>query len=569
MKANTYKRAAAIAAASALVGSAVVPVAAAPMPTSKKFSDVPATSSHYESILEAQALGIMTGYNDSTFKPDQKLNRGNVAKAFGKYVVAKSGMTLEEYIKEHNISEVKNFADVPDSWADKELVTYSKIVKEAGIFEGSNNQLMASKLMPRDQIAEVLVRAFDFKDKEGNPGIKDTKQSGYAKSIEIIYENGVSNANPYHPLSKTSRGQFASFLVRAYKVSEGLDSKEPLPVRVKSVISPDYALPITVGITPVLPETVKVMLEDGTQTTKAVKWDTSNLMKDEIGTYILTGTVADTDLKASFQVDVREQTYAEPITVYKNEDQNEIRVDIPYLTDSALDLSNYLFNGGPMPAGSKVQLKTGYIIITLGTDQEVTEDFEYTLEFTRNIRNIDGSIVVNNAWAANNGEEPENFTIKGTYGDNVSPTLVSAHYVIPSSDSEITDTLELTFSEEMAPLYFSTQGLDEDRDFDLINILNGITRYNVENVGDDLIFKAGGTQVKISDVDVENGKVYVSIPPMDIEQTSTITIVPEGPNNEALVITDNSVAKNPAVAPATKEITKDNIIVIEPTKPTE
>src|SRR5690606_39428306 len=130
-----------------------------------------------------------TGYGDSTFKPDQKLNRGNVAKAFGKYVVAKSGLTLEEYVVEHNISKVENFTDVPDDWVDKELVTYSKIVKDAGIFKGSNNQLEASKLMPRDQIAEVLVRAFGFSDQEGDPGISDTDQSGYAKSIEIIYEN--------------------------------------------------------------------------------------------------------------------------------------------------------------------------------------------------------------------------------------------------------------------------------------------------------------------------------------------------------------------------------------------
>ncbi|SEJ63138.1 S-layer homology domain-containing protein [Bhargavaea ginsengi] len=222
MKTKTYKRFATVAATSALIGSAIVPVAAAPQEVAEEFSysDVPTSSSHYVNIMKARELGIMSGYQDGTFKPNQKLNRGNVAKALGKYVVAKSGMSLDEYVEEHNIADVENFSDVPNDWVDSELVTYSKIVKEAGIFKGSDNKLEASKLMPRDQIAEVLVRAFGFEDQEGDPGISDTEQSGYAKSIEIIYENGISNANPYRPLETTSRGQFASFLVRAYEATE-------------------------------------------------------------------------------------------------------------------------------------------------------------------------------------------------------------------------------------------------------------------------------------------------------------------------------------------------------------
>src|SRR5690606_40629260 len=63
--------------------------------------------------------------------------------ALGKFVVAQSGMSLEDYIKENKVEDVPNFTDVPDNYVDSELVMYSKIVKEAGIFEGSNNNLMA------------------------------------------------------------------------------------------------------------------------------------------------------------------------------------------------------------------------------------------------------------------------------------------------------------------------------------------------------------------------------------------------------------------------------------------
>ncbi|EMR07934.1 Parasporal protein [Bhargavaea cecembensis DSE10] len=444
MKKTTYRRFTAAAGASALMGSVIVPAAAAPQETAKAFSDVPESSSHYETILEARALGIMTGYGDSTFKPDQKLNRGNVAKAFGKYVVAKSGMELEEYIEEHHISDVENFTDVPDAWPDKELVTYSKIVKKAGIFRGANNKLNASKLMPRDQIAEVLVRAFGFEDQQGAPGIPDTEQSGYAKSIEIIYENGVSNANPYHPLNKTSRAQFASFLVRAYKVAEGLDPQRPYPFPVESVHSLDD-IAIIVGEKPELPETVGVTLKSGVTTTKAVEWNTNQLATDEIGTYTIIGDVADTDLTASVEVIVKKPTYRQPLSIRSNNNVIEIDFHEHPMTESAFDPANYKLNDGPLPSGTKIEsvdsrVKDSRIKITLPMPQEVIpDDIKYTFEITQNVKTQTGHIIVGNSIPANTGiEEPVNASVTGYFKDNVAPTLVSANYVIPTADSDAT-----------------------------------------------------------------------------------------------------------------------------------
>ncbi|WP_424236464.1 S-layer homology domain-containing protein [Bhargavaea ginsengi] len=233
MATKTYKKFLTGAATAAMVVSAVAPVAAQGQDVADQanssFSDIGPSSSHYTNVIEARELGFLSGYTDGTFKPNKDLNRGDVAKMLGKYVVASSGLTLDEYVAANNIADVENFSDVPDTAKDQELVTYSKIVKDAGIFQGSNNNLMATKLMPRDQIAAVLVRAFDLKDKEGATDVKDGANSGYVKEIEILLENGVSNANPYRPFETTSRAQFASFLVRAYKVSEGLDPSKPLP----------------------------------------------------------------------------------------------------------------------------------------------------------------------------------------------------------------------------------------------------------------------------------------------------------------------------------------------------
>src|SRR5690606_6725747 len=54
---------------------------------------------------------------------------------------------------------------------------------------------------------------------EGDTVIKDGQDSAYVKSIEILYENGITTQNPYSPLKSTSRAQFATFLVRSYEAT--------------------------------------------------------------------------------------------------------------------------------------------------------------------------------------------------------------------------------------------------------------------------------------------------------------------------------------------------------------
>ncbi len=568
VKTKTYKRFAMATASVALVGSAIVPVAsAAPYYgwiSDYPFTDVPNWSTHYINVLEANELGVMTGYNDGTFKPNQKLNRGNVAKVLGKYVVSKSGMTLEEYVREHNINGVENFDDVPDDWADAELVVYSKIVKDAGIFEGSNNRLNASKLMPRDQIAEVLVRAFGFEDKGGTPNIYYDGETAYAKSIEIIIENGISNANHYRPFETTSRSQFASFMVRAVKVSEGLDTEEPYPFPIKSV-SGLADITVNLGEMPKLPETVEVTLKSGLKSTAAVVWNTEDLNKDEVGSYILTGNFPGTDLTASIKVNVREPQYKRIKNI--SIDNNVIKIIYPQnMSKTTLDLSNYRFNGGPMPEGTSIYGEENYVTITLPSPEgPISADMEYTFEITQNVKTINSDIIVGNSFAANNGTEaPKNVMVTGVFHDNVGPALVSADYVIKAPGENTSHEIQLTFSEDISTIFNDTFYEDDgQRDW-----WEEFNTNLAERLTDMMSLKIGETEASVyiwgSWSNVINGnKVYVSIPETNIDQTSTLTIVPEEvKHNEEPVLTDDSLGKNPLAETFTKTITQDNVVVI-------
>lgn len=304
MATKTYKKFLTGAATAAMVVSAVAPVAAQGQvadTAQNAFSDV-GPKDYFMEITEARELGFLSGYQDGTFKPYQELTRANVVKFLAKYVLADKDMTLDEYAKEYNLDSVENFNDVPDNYTDKELVNYSKIVKNEGIFTGSNNNLMPTNPMQRQQIATVLVRAFDLQDKEGTPELTDLDKASasHAKAVEIFAENGVTNQTTFRPAETTNRGQFASFLIRAFKVAEGLDPALPLSP-IESVNAVDD-ITIKVGQTPSLPATVGVTYENGSTGTAAVEWDTDNLDNTKAGEYTLTGDVEGTDLTASVKV---------------------------------------------------------------------------------------------------------------------------------------------------------------------------------------------------------------------------------------------------------------------------
>jgi hypothetical protein len=57
----------------------------APKGSSSKFSDVTKTNSFYKAILWASENGIVQGYSDSTFRPDNKCTRGQIVAFIYRY----------------------------------------------------------------------------------------------------------------------------------------------------------------------------------------------------------------------------------------------------------------------------------------------------------------------------------------------------------------------------------------------------------------------------------------------------------------------------------------------------
>lgn len=230
-----YTKFVAAAATATLVASAIVPVASA-----AGFSDVADTNSHAVNINALVDAGIIQGYPDGTFKPNQELTRGQVVKMLGKWVEAQGFEIPADYATK------ARFNDVAVDAKDQELVKYAALVADTGVFNGSNGALNASGKITRENMALVLDRAFkainDTTLVELATEIEDVKVADLAtakaearEAIQALRDLGITVVENFNPKNTVTRGQFASFLNKTINTAVELTVKEAVAVDAKTL----------------------------------------------------------------------------------------------------------------------------------------------------------------------------------------------------------------------------------------------------------------------------------------------------------------------------------------------
>ena len=215
MKKNRNKWVVSLASA-ALVASAIVPVASA-----VSFTDVE-KNDHKDAILALAEAGIISGYPDGTFRPNAIVTRGNITKLLGKWLVTEGYEIPKDY------NTVARFSDLPVDFSDQELVQYAALVKDVGVFKGSNNQLMHVNNMSREHMAVVLVRAIntvynidliaEYKAAQFESNITDLDKAmsdEKREAITALEYKEITIVKAFNPKNILTRGQFASFLNRS------------------------------------------------------------------------------------------------------------------------------------------------------------------------------------------------------------------------------------------------------------------------------------------------------------------------------------------------------------------
>ncbi|BAK17772.1 hypothetical protein SSIL_3349 [Solibacillus silvestris StLB046] len=210
-----YKKFVATAATATLVASAIVPVASA-----ASLTDI-AGNTHEEAINSLVDAKVISGYPDGTFQPNKTLTRSDVVKLLGKYLESKGHEVPADY--KTNV----RFNDLTSASND-ELLKYAAVVYDAGVFNGSNGNLLAGDNITRENMAVVLVRAFDtlnnidlvsyVQDQDYKKDVKDlyTAKSEARSAIEVLDFFDITNpaVSNFNPKGSTTRGQFATFLYK-------------------------------------------------------------------------------------------------------------------------------------------------------------------------------------------------------------------------------------------------------------------------------------------------------------------------------------------------------------------
>lgn len=208
-----YKKFVATAATATLVASAIVPVASA-----ASLSDI-AGNTHEEHINALVDAKVINGYPDGTFKPNKTLTRSDVVKLLGKY------LETQGYEPAANYKTSPAFTDLKTT-SNEELLKYASVVKESGVFVGSNGNLKAGDPITRENMAIVLVRMANTlneisleefvaaQDFDGD--VKDLAQAKAEARSAISVLDYYDITNPtvanFNPKGETTRGQFATFL---------------------------------------------------------------------------------------------------------------------------------------------------------------------------------------------------------------------------------------------------------------------------------------------------------------------------------------------------------------------
>lgn len=172
------------------------------------FTDVPKSHWAYKEVNDMQSTGLISGYGDGTFKPNNSISRMHVAMIFAR---------TAELLQMDAIRPGIEFKDVPKGHSAYDAI---QKVYRAGIFDGKGNgEFGVNDNLTRAQMAKVLVDAFDLEMGNYDNAFGDVPENHWATEyIKALYESGITvgdGKGNFNPSGMVTRAQFTAFLHRA------------------------------------------------------------------------------------------------------------------------------------------------------------------------------------------------------------------------------------------------------------------------------------------------------------------------------------------------------------------
>ncbi|WP_068776572.1 S-layer homology domain-containing protein [Paenibacillus sp. FJAT-26967] len=163
-------------------------------------------------VEEAVKQGLLSGYPDASFRPNQLLTRQELA------VLLVKALHLEP-----KQGASSSFADLKDGWA----VPYVEALVEAGLINGDeSSRYRPSEPVTREELAAVFVRAINGVDARGGNEVILADGSNISpwadKAVSLALHLGLMNAegNAFNPRGNVERQDIAAYLLDIFQTRE-------------------------------------------------------------------------------------------------------------------------------------------------------------------------------------------------------------------------------------------------------------------------------------------------------------------------------------------------------------
>lgn len=181
--------------------------------SAQNFKDVPKSHQFYEEITELSEQGVINGYSDNTFRPNDSLTRGQAAKILARAL-------------QLNVDAAEN-ANLADISPTHQYYGEISALKEIGVLSGfEDNTFRAGQPLQRHHIAKMLSTAFMLNPFSEKDFPFNDVPDDYQYYVMALYDNDVTKgktATTFDGRTSITRGQMAAFLSRA-KAASNIES---------------------------------------------------------------------------------------------------------------------------------------------------------------------------------------------------------------------------------------------------------------------------------------------------------------------------------------------------------
>lgn len=188
-------------------------------PPAPTFTDVPQTHPNYAAIKYLASQGIIKGYTDGTFKPEQLVNRAEALKV----ILQGAGVEVAATVETSDFQDVK----VSDWFA-----AYVAKAKELGIANGNPDGTFApSRKVARSEYLKMLLMANGFKPESwaGKQIYTDVPADAwFAAYLNYAGQSGLISKDIHdnlYPSQELTRGEVAQILYLMTVIRKGTDNQ--------------------------------------------------------------------------------------------------------------------------------------------------------------------------------------------------------------------------------------------------------------------------------------------------------------------------------------------------------